>query len=524
MTSANMNSFLIALEAVKQDYTCRVCNELCKKPVTLKCCFHLICEEHIKDLFKCPTCDLPLLDKPVYKDDTLEASVNSTLELDKIFSQFKTDTNPIDESKGDNKNVTIRGTRNTKKPASKINKVNRELRKKSTDDETSKISPQTIITGQKLIKNIEKRNKKGETALHVFCRHGKIDKVQELLNEGANTNTKDHAGWTPLHEAVQSGRLDMVKLLLTYKTLINVPGPDNETPLHEAVRYNHKDIVNELVINGADLNAKNSKGETPIQLATNEMKETLEIAMENIIHTQTVNITNISSVQMELDYDDIRVYCVTQYRTTQNKLKTLVKHHSNITIESKFTKRVTHLVVDTDDGICLSSVDVLQGIIYGVWILSTEWITKSTENHLEDFNEFEIKGIGTTKYNGAKNSRYNKYKQLPGLFNGCHFYLHNFNTNFEITKTLILNKTILSKLINDAGGIVLRRIPNPESIPENEKLVPYHAKKGGKLEICSHYIIFKDIYEPKYNMKHLKALPIAWLLECIEKYELCEPE
>ncbi|XP_013145469.1 PREDICTED: BRCA1-associated RING domain protein 1-like [Papilio polytes] len=524
MSSSEINSFLMALEAVKQDYTCRACKQLCKKPVTLMCCFHYICEVHIDELIKCPYCEKPLQDKRIFKDDRLEASVNSAIQLDKMFSSYKTETSTINVSK---ENSTKKNkSRNAKKPVTKSkDKENCEATlNKKVISENPNMSILSIATSSKLTKNAEKRNKKGETPLHVSCRLGNIERVKQLLEDGANSNTKDNAGWTPLHEAVQSGRLDLVRLLFQYKTLINVPGPDNETPLHEAVRYNHKDIVNELVTHGADLDAKNSKGETPIQLANGEMRKLLERAAENVIHTQTADVSHISTIQMELDYDDIQVYCVSEYITIQKKLKTLVKHHKNIHIETKLTNKVTHLIIDSNEGICLPTLDVLQAIVYGIWILSTDWILKSTENKLETFIDYEIKGVGTINFNGPKKSRYNKYKQLPGLFNGCHFYFHNFNTNYEISKTLILNKTVLSKLITEAGGVVLRRIPNPESIPETEKLVPYHARKGGKLEICSHYIIFKDMYEPMYNMKHLKALPIGWLLECIEKYELCEPE
>ncbi|KPJ16345.1 BRCA1-associated RING domain protein 1 [Papilio machaon] len=518
-----MNSFLMALEAVKQDYTCRACKQLCKKPVTLMCCFHYICEEHFEDLTKCPSCDIPLLDKPIFKDDRLDASVKSTIELDKIFSPYKTEASTIHLSKESsiskvNKNAKKHTTKTMEKENSKTT-----LHKKVISEIPNTSLPATA-TSSKLTRKVEKRNKKGETALHVSCRLGKTDRVRQLLNDGANSNTKDNAGWTPLHEAVQSGRLDLVRLLLQYNTLVNVPGPDNETPLHEAIRYNHRDIVNLLVTHGADLDAKNSKGETPIQLATGEMRKILETAAENVIHSQTANLSHISLIQMELDFDDIHIYCISKYNPIQNKLKTLTKHHKNVHIEPKFTKQVTHLIVDANEGICLPNLDILKGIIYSIWILSTDWILKSTENNLEPFIDYEIKGVGTINFNGPIKSRYNKYKQLPGLFNGCHFYLYNLNTNYEISKTLILNKTILSKLIIDAGGVVLRRIPNPESIPETERLVPYHAKKGGKLEICSHYIIFRDMYEPMYNMKHLKALPISWLLECIEKYELCEPE
>ncbi|CAH2062414.1 unnamed protein product, partial [Iphiclides podalirius] len=462
--------------------------------------------------------------------DRLEACIESAKELDKIFAPFKNDTNVLQSSNVDSISSNVNKKKGTIKPAAskaddKENSKTSALSKKKVINQNPNMSLLSAASSSKHNKTNEKRNNKGETALHVACRLCKIDKVVELLNEGANPNTKDNAGWTPLHEVVQNGRLDLVKILLQHNTLVNVPGQGNETPLHEAVRYNHRDIVEELVRHGADLHARNSKGETPTELASTEIKRILETAAENLLQTQGANVTHISHLQTELDFEDIRIYCVSQYRTVHNKLKSLVKHHSNLHIEAKFTKKVTHLIVDTEDeGICTPSLDVLQGIVYGIWILSSQWVTESNEDILQQFNTYEVKGVGTTKFKGPENARFNKYKQLPGLFNGCHFYLHNFNTKYEISKTIVLNKTILSKLITDAEGVVLRRVPNPESIPESEKLVPYHAKKGSKLEICSHYIIFKDMYEPMYNMRHFKALPIGWLMECIEKYELCEPE
>lgn len=529
MSTTDLSNFLKALETVKQDYICGVCSELCKNPVTLSKCFHLICGEHFEGLKACPTCHVSMEGCSVYTDDRLSICIDSAKELDKIFESYK--PKDVQSSKADSStSKTIKkktkACENDKASENKVQKPAKGLSDKTNQGKKPDLNNTLMSTSSsnKINKNAEKRNNKGETMLHISCRLGKVDKITELLNQGANPNTKDNAGWTPLHEVVQNGRLDLVKLLLQYNTLINVPGQSNETPLHEAVRYGHVDIAEELVKNGADVNARNCKGETPLDLAQGKIKEKILAASENIIQTQTVNITLISNLHAELDYDDIRVFCVSQFRTIQNKLKLLTKNHSNLHIESKFTKKVTHLIVDAeDDRICTSTLDILQGIVYGVWILSSEWINKSTPERIEPFDNYEIVGLGSKSYSGPKNARYNKYKQLPGLFDGCHFYLHNFTTKYEISKQIVITKAVLTKLITDAGGIVLRRVPNPESIPDSEKLVPYHAKKDGKLVNCSHYIIFKDLYEPMYNMSHLKALPVGWLIECLEKYELCDP-
>lgn len=46
---------------------------------------------------------------------------------------------------------------------------------------------------------------------------GDVDRVQQLLEQGADANVcEESGGWTPLHNAVQSGRVDIVNLLLRY--------------------------------------------------------------------------------------------------------------------------------------------------------------------------------------------------------------------------------------------------------------------------------------------------------------------
>lgn len=47
-------------------------------------------------------------------------------------------------------------------------------------------------------RELNKKNHKGETPLHVACIKGNVERVQTLLNANATPNTKDNAGWTPL--------------------------------------------------------------------------------------------------------------------------------------------------------------------------------------------------------------------------------------------------------------------------------------------------------------------------------------
>lgn len=517
----SLKDLLENLDALSNSLTCPVCSKLCTKPITFSKCLHTICTEHYKSVNLCPICKKNVKNCINFEDNNYESLVECTRELQNLCKDFKVDnsTEKLGEKERKGKKRAIE--RQKDQMQAKHTKSSSE---KSDSHDGSEISTADSIS-LKHWKILEKRNSKGETPLHIACRIGNIEKVIELLDQGANPNTKDNASWTPLHEVVQNGRLDILKILIDHNALVNVPGQANESPLHEAVRFHHNDIIRELIKCGADLNVPNSRGETPYQLATGETKMLLEKAIKDTMCIQSLNINKLIEFTEKLDSQcDIHIYCVAKSQTVHNKLKTLVSCHCNMYLETKFSDKVTHLIVDTDEsGTCCSTLEILQGIVNSIWILTVQWVMMSTKDKLEEFRNYEVIGVGSSIIKGPKKSRYNKYKQLPGIFNCCHFYFHNFNKSYKISEEIVIDQLVLAKLVTNAGGIVLKRAPNPEAIPDNEKLAPYHAKRGGKLVECSHYIIFKDIYEPMYNMKHLKALPIGWFIECIEKYKLCEP-
>lgn len=143
------------------------------------------------------------------------------------------------------------------------------------------------------------------------------------------------------------------------------------------------------------------------------------------------------------------------------------------------------------------------------------------KNEVQPIKEYEIQ---TDFYSGFSRSQQNQMEQLPGLFSGCHFY---FGGNFELykTKNSSFLKMELKLLVEKYGGVILTRNPDPESLAL-EKTIPYHAKVDSSLSKTSYYIIYsKDQWDPipKYNMVHMKTLPIEWLLASMFKFELIDP-
>ena len=105
-------------------------------------------------------------------------------------------------------------------------------------------------------------------SLHWAAYLGRVDVVQELINQGADIDVKDRHGTTLLHDACANGHLDVVKFLVENKADINAKKNDGTTPLHEASRYGHLDIVKVLVENKADINATKNGDWTPLHDAS----------------------------------------------------------------------------------------------------------------------------------------------------------------------------------------------------------------------------------------------------------------
>ena len=83
--------------------------------------------------------------------------------------------------------------------------------------------------------DINARNKKKETALHLGVSKGFQEVVRLLLTLGAHPNLQDDEGSTPLHEAIKHpGHDDVTALLLRHKADFNVNDANGCNPIHLA--------------------------------------------------------------------------------------------------------------------------------------------------------------------------------------------------------------------------------------------------------------------------------------------------
>jgi len=111
---------------------------------------------------------------------------------------------------------------------------------------------------------------KPATSLHQAAAEGDIERVEQLMSEGADLNNKDTMGRTPLHLATRYARGNIAKLLIAEGANVDATNEDGWTPLHFATHFaalGSQDVVEVLIASGADINAKDKLGRTPLHHA-----------------------------------------------------------------------------------------------------------------------------------------------------------------------------------------------------------------------------------------------------------------
>jgi ankyrin repeat protein len=97
------------------------------------------------------------------------------------------------------------------------------------------------------------------------------DRLQQLINNGIDLNSKDARGDTILHYAIRYANyngdtLQAIPMLIVNGANINVQNNIGETPLHMAINYGKQLPI--LILNGADPNIQDIIGNSPLHSAT----------------------------------------------------------------------------------------------------------------------------------------------------------------------------------------------------------------------------------------------------------------
>lgn len=116
--------------------------------------------------------------------------------------------------------------------------------------------------------DINARDAKNETALHIAARNGNVKQVKMLLTRGAIINLKNSSGNTPLMIAAIQGKIAVLQELINKdKSLINEKNNKGMTALHHAATKKNHFIVEALIDQGATINEVDNNNDTPLHLA-----------------------------------------------------------------------------------------------------------------------------------------------------------------------------------------------------------------------------------------------------------------
>ncbi len=124
--------------------------------------------------------------------------------------------------------------------------------------------------------DLQARDGRGDTPLHLAAQSEALGAVTFLLGAGADPTARNHAGATPLHAAVHNRGAEVVTALLEAGSEADAGAGAQGTPLLHAVARGRRisfidtiraSPVNALLDAGADVNAGDSLGTTPLLAA-----------------------------------------------------------------------------------------------------------------------------------------------------------------------------------------------------------------------------------------------------------------
>ena len=107
--------------------------------------------------------------------------------------------------------------------------------------------------------------------MFIAARENNVEKIAQLIQEGADVNQADQLGKTPLFLAAANNATDAVAYLIKCNADVNVKDNRGFTPIFYAAVHNNSAVVDELITHKADVNIygelENGMKITPIYMA-----------------------------------------------------------------------------------------------------------------------------------------------------------------------------------------------------------------------------------------------------------------
>lgn len=144
----------------------------------------------------------------------------------------------------------------------------------------------------------------GRTKLHLACQSDDIERVRDLLEQGADPLTVDLADLDAMHMAIMHGSARVVDFLVTFMDIGKAHGSTGGSYLHFAAQQRNCDVVRTLLDAGADPNARDRGGWPPFifACARNDFEMT-KLLLERGADVNAANLADITALHASADAD-----------------------------------------------------------------------------------------------------------------------------------------------------------------------------------------------------------------------------
>lgn len=108
--------------------------------------------------------------------------------------------------------------------------------------------------------DVEIEDKDGDRAVHHAAFGNEPEVIELLAKANGDLNARNKRRQTALHIAVNKGHLNVVKTLLSLRCHTSLQDSEGDTPLHDAISKEHDEMLSLLLDCGADITLTNNNG------------------------------------------------------------------------------------------------------------------------------------------------------------------------------------------------------------------------------------------------------------------------
>ncbi|XP_063450446.1 ankyrin repeat domain-containing protein 18A isoform X3 [Pan paniscus] len=148
-------------------------------------------------------------------------------------------------------------------------------------------------------RDLDARDRKDRTVLHLACAHGRVEVVTLLLHRRCQIDICDRLNRTPLMKAVHGQEEACAILLLECGANPNIKDIYGNTALHYAVYNKGTSLAERLLSHHANIEALNKEGNTPLLFAINSRRQHMvEFLLKNQANIHAVD--NFKSIRQQI--------------------------------------------------------------------------------------------------------------------------------------------------------------------------------------------------------------------------------